>query len=638
MSETATVLVGAAAAVGALVAASTVAVVAATGATGLSEPPRRTRNTPTIAATATTAPTVMMAALLALGAGEASGTCMGPVLGALETGVPKRPPSGKSVGASSGGFGAGTLSASAFRLIIPESSLMGPLEPAVLARGSETRAVSALRENSIELSSATALEPPMDERAAGGTGVAPFCKGAAAAATRDGEKRSLVRFAGSRRMAARGSGSAAAAIMDAIGDAAAAAGAAANGVAAMGAGSGSAMGTSDRLVTTPPSGPSLSAAVSASTCPSGSQSPMPSVQTVRLCIDHRRFVRCDDVVDGHRALVPIGHVDHVGSGRVDHARCRGGRRVGTGCAQHNAGAVHKNRRTALAALDLDGFPLDLIVGNRVLRLARLARDLHGMLTRYVGHLGARPWAVYLDSNSEGVIPNAFCTRSLPERRRKCGGAAGANWSQGGVREASLGPRSSTSGAWAPTCMRFPDRPMSGQSFVSAVVSDGRGVRAWRTMSPTDLLSEVDRILEESKTALLATVGVDGRARLRWMTPRRIKVRPGYLYCASEAETVKVDHVRHNPNVTWTIQRATLNEVIALRGHAVVLDEPGLLQEFLEAVGKDLFMVWRLHPLQSTPTTGTRSPRPHLVVIETAIEEAERLDCLSGKTTRYAFTG
>lgn len=153
------------------------------------------------------------------------------------------------------------------------------------------------------------------------------------------------------------------------------------------------------------------------------------------------------------------------------------------------------------------------------------------------------------------------------------------------------------------------------------------------MSPTDLLSEIDRVLEEAKTALLATVGPDGHARLRWMTPRRIKVRPAYLYCVSEADTVKVEHIHRNPKVTWMIQRATLNEVVAVRGHAVVLDEPSLLQEFLEAVGKDLFMVWRLHPSHSE---GERVTRPHLVVIETAIEEAERFDALTGQTARFTF--
>lgn len=147
------------------------------------------------------------------------------------------------------------------------------------------------------------------------------------------------------------------------------------------------------------------------------------------------------------------------------------------------------------------------------------------------------------------------------------------------------------------------------------------------MSPSELLNEVDRILEESKTALLATVGPDGRARVRWMTPRRIKARPGCLCAVSEAASAKVDQIRQNPLVTWSIQRATLNEVITLRGSAAVVEDPGLLREFLEAVGKDLFMVWHLHP---------STAHPHLVVIRTVIEEAERLDALAGRTERFAF--
>lgn len=147
------------------------------------------------------------------------------------------------------------------------------------------------------------------------------------------------------------------------------------------------------------------------------------------------------------------------------------------------------------------------------------------------------------------------------------------------------------------------------------------------MTPTELLSEIDRILEDSKTALLATVDSQGRPSLRWMTPRRIKVRPAYLYCASEVATRKVEEIRSNPVVAWTIQRPTLSEVITVSGRAAVLEEPIILQEFLEAVGKDLFMVWRLHPAQE---------RPRLVVIETVLETATRLDSLTGKTQTFTF--
>jgi general stress protein 26 len=147
------------------------------------------------------------------------------------------------------------------------------------------------------------------------------------------------------------------------------------------------------------------------------------------------------------------------------------------------------------------------------------------------------------------------------------------------------------------------------------------------MTPTELLSEIDRILEDSKTGLMTTLDAQGRPCPRWMTPRRIKGRPGCLYTVSESHAGKLEQVRRDPRVTWLIQEPSLNVVITLHGRAEVLEEPPLLQEFLEAVGKDLFMVWHLHPAQE---------HPHLVVVETVLEEASRFDSRSGKTLAFAL--
>lgn len=149
------------------------------------------------------------------------------------------------------------------------------------------------------------------------------------------------------------------------------------------------------------------------------------------------------------------------------------------------------------------------------------------------------------------------------------------------------------------------------------------------MTPLEVLGEVDRLLDESKTALLATLDARGRPQLRWMTPRRLRDRPGYLYAVTERAAPKVAEIRHEPRVTWLIQRASLDVVITLRGHAVVLEEPPLLSEFLETAGKDLYMVWHLHPA---------SERPQLVVIETAIEEASRFHAGTGETTSVGVVG
>lgn len=149
------------------------------------------------------------------------------------------------------------------------------------------------------------------------------------------------------------------------------------------------------------------------------------------------------------------------------------------------------------------------------------------------------------------------------------------------------------------------------------------------MTPTELLGEVDRILQESKTALLATLDAQGRPQLRWMTPRRLRGRARHLYAVTEANAPKIAEIRHDPRVTWLVQRPTLKEVITLRGRAVAVEDPTLLQEFLEAAGSDLFMVWHLHPPHE---------RPRLAVVETTIESASRFDGASGGTVSFTLEG
>jgi general stress protein 26 len=146
------------------------------------------------------------------------------------------------------------------------------------------------------------------------------------------------------------------------------------------------------------------------------------------------------------------------------------------------------------------------------------------------------------------------------------------------------------------------------------------------MTPNELLHSLDRLLEDAKTGVLTTLGPDGRPRQRWMTPRRIKGRP-HLYTVSEAHASKVAEIKADPRVSWLVQPASLREVISLDGRATVEADPTLLQEFLEAVGKDLFMVWHLHP---APT------RPHFVVIETVLERAARLDARTGAVDVVTF--
>lgn len=147
------------------------------------------------------------------------------------------------------------------------------------------------------------------------------------------------------------------------------------------------------------------------------------------------------------------------------------------------------------------------------------------------------------------------------------------------------------------------------------------------MTPSELLSEVDRILETSKTALLATLDSRGAPTMRWMTPRRLRTRPGSLFAVTHRESAKIGDIQKDPRVTWLVQLASLTQIITLRGQARVVDDLSLLNEFLEATGKDLFMVWHMHP---------NTERPQLTVIETRIETASRFDSLTATTESFAF--
>jgi general stress protein 26 len=147
------------------------------------------------------------------------------------------------------------------------------------------------------------------------------------------------------------------------------------------------------------------------------------------------------------------------------------------------------------------------------------------------------------------------------------------------------------------------------------------------MTPNELLVEVDQILEDSKTALLATVDERGQPCLRWMTPRRLKTLPNLLCAVCEVGSTKVEHIRRRPEVTWLVQRASLDTVITLRGRSSVIEDAAMLQEFLDVAARDLFVIWRLHP------PGANNP---FAMIETVIETASRFDSLTGKTTEFRF--
>lgn len=122
------------------------------------------------------------------------------------------------------------------------------------------------------------------------------------------------------------------------------------------------------------------------------------------------------------------------------------------------------------------------------------------------------------------------------------------------------------------------------------------------------IEELRGLLDAAKVGFLTTIGTDGYPHGRWMTPTMLPGEPGFLYCVSMAGSRKALEIQANQKVSWSFQTAALGKVIAARGSAVVLDNPQLKAQVLEALGPNLVNFWRLNP-----------EAKHLIVIETAIE-------------------
>jgi len=141
------------------------------------------------------------------------------------------------------------------------------------------------------------------------------------------------------------------------------------------------------------------------------------------------------------------------------------------------------------------------------------------------------------------------------------------------------------------------------------------------MDTRSMLAVLDRILDDSKVAVLATVDNEGRPRMRWMTPATKRGREGALYAVTAPEFAKVVEVTRHPQVEWMFQSKTLDEIVTVRGSMQVLDHPRTKAEVLEAIGGNLGIFWRINHDASD-----------LVVLETTIEEIVYFKPLTGERT------
>jgi len=147
------------------------------------------------------------------------------------------------------------------------------------------------------------------------------------------------------------------------------------------------------------------------------------------------------------------------------------------------------------------------------------------------------------------------------------------------------------------------------------------------MDSRSMLDTLERVLDRSKIAVLATVDSEGRPHMRWMTPAIVRGRDGFLYAVTSPDFQKTQQVDGNPRVEWMIQSKSLDEIVKLNGTMSVIDNPSAKAEVLEAIGGHLATFWKMNPDEGK-----------MVVLETAIEELRYVKPTTGEHHEVTLGG
>lgn len=147
------------------------------------------------------------------------------------------------------------------------------------------------------------------------------------------------------------------------------------------------------------------------------------------------------------------------------------------------------------------------------------------------------------------------------------------------------------------------------------------------MNEVEFTSLLDTIIEDAKTAVLATVDKDGRPHLRWMTPTLLPDRPGAVYAVTSPDFKKIAHLAENPQGTWMFQTRLLGRIAHVSGPINVIDNSAMKAEVLQGIGRRLNVFWRVNKDPSK-----------LVVLETVIEEAKYSEPMKNIYERISFKG
>lgn len=113
-----------------------------------------------------------------------------------------------------------------------------------------------------------------------------------------------------------------------------------------------------------------------------------------------------------------------------------------------------------------------------------------------------------------------------------------------------------------------------------------------------LMSTIDRLLEEAKTAVMGTVDTEGQPQIRWMTPGILRERPYSLFCVTSPTSYKALSIDDPSPTTWMIQNKALTEIVNVQGNVYKVNNPSLKAEVIEHVIRNLVVYWKIN---ETPT-------------------------------------
>ena len=146
------------------------------------------------------------------------------------------------------------------------------------------------------------------------------------------------------------------------------------------------------------------------------------------------------------------------------------------------------------------------------------------------------------------------------------------------------------------------------------------------MTSRELMNTVQRIVDNVKTGILATVDPQGRPHMRWMMPAILDGRPGAIFAVTSPHFAKIFQVQANPQAEWMIQTRGLDEIVNVQGRINIVDNPSLKMEVLEAVGRRLAAFWK-----------TCAEDNDCVILETVAEQALYLQPMKGIRQVVHFT-